>query len=126
MILLTFHVFTFRSPMPTYDVHTHIGLDAGFYLHGWWPYACTARDLLELMDAHGIDRAVCFPFTLPSAFDTHAFADRDELVLMPGRFPFDRENALLVSQIERVDTQRRLLPFAMFDPTCELERQEKA
>ena len=46
-----------------YDVHTHIGLDPGFYLRRWWPYAATVPELLAAMDAHGIDRAVCFPFT---------------------------------------------------------------
>src|SRR5438132_14396303 len=100
---------------PTYDVHTHIGLDTGFYHRGWWPYAATARDLIEQMDRHGIDRAVCFPFTLPSAFDTQAFAERNEVTLLAGRFPFDRENALLANEIERVGGGR-LLQFAMFDP----------
>ncbi|MEA2709827.1 MAG: hypothetical protein QOF78_2428 [Phycisphaerales bacterium] len=105
-----------------YDVHTHIGLDAGFYQRGWWPYAATAADLLLQMDAHGIDRAVAFPFTLPSAFDVDAFAERNEIALRPGRFPFDRENALLASEIERVGGGR-LLQFAMFDPSREIERQ---
>jgi predicted TIM-barrel fold metal-dependent hydrolase len=108
-----------------YDVHTHIGLDVGFYVRGWWPYAATARDLLEQMDRHGIDRAVCFPFTLPSAFDTDAFANRNEVTLQSGRFPFDRENALLAQEIERVGTGR-LLQFAMFDPAREIDRQVEA
>jgi predicted TIM-barrel fold metal-dependent hydrolase len=113
--------------MPTrYDVHTHIGLDTGFYLRGWWPYASTARDLLEQMDAHGIDRAVCFPFTLPSAFDVSAFASQNDVRLLPKRFPFDRENALLAQEIERVDPQRRLLQFAMFDPAREIDQQVEA
>src|SRR5256885_15380964 len=86
----------------TYDVHTHIGLDTGFYLRGWWPYAATARDLIEQMDRQGIDRAVCFPFTLPSAFDAQAFAERDQIALLAGQFPFDRENALLANEIERL------------------------
>ena len=30
-----------------FDVHTHVGLDAGFYLRRWRPYACTARQLLD-------------------------------------------------------------------------------
>src|ERR1043165_6933410 len=97
-----------------YDVHTHVGLEPGFYLRGWWPYAATARDLLTHMDAHGIDRAVAFPFTLPSAFDPYAFADRNELRLLPGRFPFDRENVMLAQEIDRVGGGR-LLQFAMFD-----------
>lgn len=110
----------------TYDVHTHVGLDAGFYLRGWWPYAATAADLIEQMDAHGIDRAVCFPFTLPSAFDVDAFAAKNEITLQGGRFPFDRENALLAQELERVDRDRRLLQFAMFDPSREIEKQVAA
>lgn len=112
--------------MLTYDVHTHVGLDSGFYLRGWWPYAGTAADLLARMDANGIDRAVCFPFTLPSAFDAEAFAGRNEIALRPERYPFDRENALLATEIERVDRRGRLLQFAMFDPAREVEAQVKA
>jgi hypothetical protein len=99
-----------------YDVHTHVGLDAGFYLRGWWPYAATAQNLLEQMDACRIDRAVCFPFTLPSAFDPYAFAATGEIKLLPNRVPFDRENALLRQEIDRLDKDKRLLQFAMFDP----------
>src|SRR3954469_16513333 len=109
----------------TFDVHTHIGLDSGFYLRGWWPYAATARDLIEQMDLHGIDRAVCFPFTLPSAFDQYAFAQRNEIALLPGRFPFDRENPLLAQEIERVG-DGRLLQFAMFDPARQIDQQVAA
>jgi predicted TIM-barrel fold metal-dependent hydrolase len=109
-----------------YDVHTHVGMDAGFYLRGWWPYACTVADLLREMDAHGVDRAVCFPFTLPSAFDVDAFAGGNEVKLRAGRFPFDRENALLAEEIGRLDGRGRLLQFAMFDPSREVERQVHA
>lgn len=106
-----------------YDVHTHVGADQGFFLRGWWPYAATARDLLEAMDANGIDRAVCFPFVLPSAFDAVAFADGGALTLLPERFPYDRENELLVQELDRVDTDRRLSPLAMFDPCRAVGRQ---
>ncbi len=99
-----------------YDVHTHVGADHGFYLRGWWPYACTVQDLLQHMNAGGIDRAVCFPFTMPSAFDVSAFADRGKVELLAGRVPFDRENALLVQEVQRIDLERRLFPLAMFDP----------
>src|SRR5256885_16955255 len=88
------------SPLPLYDVHTHVGLDLGFYLRGWWPYAATARDLLAQMDLAGIDHAVCFPFTLPSAFDPYLFADQKRVELTPGRVPFDREHLRLVDAIE--------------------------
>lgn len=103
--------------MFTYDVHTHIGLDQGFYLRGWRPYAAWARDLVQHMDAHGIDRAVCFPFTLPSAFDAVAFADKGRIELLPGRVPFDRENDMLIREIDALGVGERLFPLAMIDPT---------
>ncbi len=106
-----------------YDVHTHIGTDLGFYLRGWWPYAATAQDLLTQMDTNGIDRAVCFPFTLPSAFDSNAFAKTGDIKLQPGRVPFDRENALLRQELDRLDPKGRLLQFAMFDPARLVQEQ---
>jgi predicted TIM-barrel fold metal-dependent hydrolase len=108
-----------------YDVHTHVGCDTGFFLRGWWPYAATAQDLLERMGENSIDRAVCFPFTLPSAFDPYAFATRGEVKLIEGRFPFDRENHLLANEIERVDSDKRLIQFAMFDPSRQIDQQVK-
>lgn len=109
-----------------YDVHTHVGADQGFLLRGWWPYASTTTDLLTQMDLNGIHKAVCFPFTLPSAFDPYAFADRNTVELLPGRFPFDRENQLLSQEISRLGLQDRLLQFAMFDPAREVEKQVAA
>ncbi len=108
-----------------YDVHTHIGIDVGFYLRRWWPYAASAADLLGQMDAAGIQRAVCFPFTLPSAFDPYAFADRNAVELLPGRHPFDRENALLSIEIARLDTEKRLMQLGMFDPARHVDAQVK-
>src|SRR5436190_9999553 len=108
-----------------FDVHTHIGLDLGFMLRGWWPYCSTVQDLLQHMDANGVDRAVCFPFTLSSAFDPYAFADRAELKLLDGRVPFDRENFLLGDEITRLDTNDRLTQFAMFDPSRRVPEQLK-
>ncbi len=112
-----------NAAQPRFDVHTHVGVDVGFYLRGWWPYACTARDLLRQMQANGIDRAVCFPFALPSAFDAGTFAESGRVELLPGRVPFDRENELLVDELDRMDGQPRLLPFAMFDPARCIEEQ---
>jgi hypothetical protein len=108
-----------------YDVHTHIGVDQAFVLRGWWPYAATAQDLLQLMDAGGIDRAVCFPFCLPSAFDAVAFADRRAVELLPGRVPFDRENFLLAQELQRIDTQKRLRVLAIIDPSRRVAEQVK-
>jgi predicted TIM-barrel fold metal-dependent hydrolase len=104
------------------DVHTHVGIDPGFYQRGWWPYASTAQDLLTHMDAAGIERAVCFPFTLPSAFDIEAFRRDGRIELLPGRVPFDRENLLLAGEVERIG-QGRMMQFAMFDPEREVAAQ---
>ena len=113
-------------PGTLYDVHTHIGLDAGFYLRRWWPYSANVQELLHHMDAAGIGRAVCFPFTLPSAFDPYAFAERKAIELRPGRFPFDRENELLSVEIARLDSDKRLLQFGMFDPSREVAAQVRS
>lgn len=106
-----------------YDVHTHIGIDPGFYYRGWWPYASTVADLLLVMTRHGIDRAVCFPFCLGEAYDTEAFAQRHKIEMRPGRVPFERENAMLVQEVQRIDLEHRLLPFAMFDPNRDVKAQ---
>lgn len=111
--------------MPIYDVHTHVGLDLGFFLRGWRPYAAWVPDLIEHMNAHGIDRAVCFPFTLPSAFDAVAFADQGRVELLPGRVPFDRENDILVREIEALEVGDRLYPLAMIDPSRRVNEQLK-
>jgi predicted TIM-barrel fold metal-dependent hydrolase len=108
--------------MPRYDVHTHLGLDLGFYLHGWWPYALTAQDLLTNMSRFGFDRAVCFPFTLPSAFDPYAYRT-DEMKLLPGRVPFDLENELLAWEVSQLAPDGQLLQLAMFDPVREVPAQ---
>lgn len=109
--------------MMLYDVHTHVGADMGFMLRGWWPYAETSGDLLNVMDANGIGRAVVFPFTLPSAFDAEAFARGEGVILREGRFPFDKENPLLRDELAMVDAKKRLLQFAMFDPAREVGKQ---
>jgi predicted TIM-barrel fold metal-dependent hydrolase len=105
------------------DVHTHVGLDAGFMLRGWWPYAATAGQLLDEMDRNGIHHACCWAFTLPTAFDSLKFARESRLELLPGRFPFDLEPELLLDEIARLGASDRLFVFAMFDPAREVDKQ---
>ena len=81
------------------------------------------QELIEHMDVHGIGRAVCFPFTLPSAFDAAAFADKGRVELLPGRVPFDRENDMLVREIDALGVRERLFPLAMIDPTRCVDEQ---
>jgi predicted TIM-barrel fold metal-dependent hydrolase len=111
------------SAQPVFDIHSHVGLDQAFWMAGWWPYAATAQDLLERMQTNGIDRAVCFPFGVPSAFDAQTFGRSRKLKLQASRVPFDPENRLLVHEVERVDRLGRLLPFAMFDPGRKVPEQ---
>jgi predicted TIM-barrel fold metal-dependent hydrolase len=106
-----------------FDVHTHVGLDLGFFLRGWWPYAATAQQLLDEMDRNRIRYAACFPFTLPTAFDAMTFARENRIELSPGRFPFDLENELLLREVDRLGASDRLSVFAMFDPGREIDQQ---
>jgi len=62
------------------------------------------------------------PWRYPPPLDFHyseslrdAF-ERGELKLLDGRFPFERENDLLAKEIERIDSNKQLIQFAMFDP----------
>lgn len=106
-----------------FDVHTHVGLDAGFLLRGWWPYAATGQQLLDEMDRNGIRYAVCFPFTLPTAFDPMKFARQNRVELLADRFPFDFENELLLKEVGLLGASDRLFVFAMFDPGREIDKQ---
>jgi predicted TIM-barrel fold metal-dependent hydrolase len=63
---------------------------------------------------------------LPSAFDPYAFAKHDERKLLDGRFPFDVENQLLANEIAHVDSEKRCLQFAMFDPGRCVAQQVKS
>ena len=114
---------TDSSPPALFDVHTHVGLDVGFFLRGWSPYAATAQQLLDEMDRNGIQYAVCFPFTLPTAFDAMKFRGKTESTCSPGRFPFDLENELLLREVDRLGASDRLSVFAMFDPGRKVEQQ---
>jgi len=111
--------------MELWDVHSHVGVDQGFNLRRWWPYGATSQDLLLQMNACGISRGVCFPFTLPSAFDPYAFAESGKVELLPGRVPFDRENENLVAELALVDAENRLSALACFDPAREIAGQVK-
>lgn len=105
------------------DVHTHIGVDQAFYLRGWWPYAATIEDLRGHLDRHGLTHACMFPFCVSSAYDPLAFADRHEIELLPGRFPYDRENAMLTRELELVGYRSRFLVLAMVDPARKVQEQ---
>ena len=106
-----------------YDVHTHVGLDTGFFLRGWWPYAATAQDLLERMNNSKVDKAVCFPLAISSAYDVPAFVKDGTVNLRSGATPYENENRLLIQEVERIDTDRRLRVLAMFDPDREVAQQ---
>jgi predicted TIM-barrel fold metal-dependent hydrolase len=78
------------------------------------------------MDANGIGRAVCFPFTLASAYALDEFVTDGRVELSAGRVPFDRENDILANEVERIDCpNKRLLQFGMFDPSREAAGQVK-
>src|SRR5436189_5294808 len=94
-------------------------------LRGWWPYSWSVQDLLHRLDASEIRYSDCFPFNLPSAFDPYAFSDEKRVELLPNRVPFDRENALLAEEVVRVDRDRRLIQFGMFDPARKVADQIK-
>ena len=117
---------TATKQLPSIDVHTHCGVDFGFFLAQNWPYAATVDDLLERLDRYGIDKAVTFPFVLGAAFDPYAFANDGSRTLRDGRFPYDHENAALIHEIEKLGVRDRIMPLAMFDPARRVDAQVKS
>lgn len=104
------------AELPSIDVHTHVGMDFAFFRAGRWPYAATVQDLLERLDRYGIDQAAAFPFVVASAFDPDAFIEHNDFQLLDDRFPYDFENAQLLTEIEWLDATDRVMPLLMFDP----------
>jgi predicted TIM-barrel fold metal-dependent hydrolase len=106
------------------DAHTHVGISINNYLAtASYPYAMTVEDLIVRMDFLGIEKSVVFPFESSyypllgdeKALDSNAMSS----------FPYEKENENLLREIYDVfpEYSDRLIPFMMFDPSRETEKQ---
>jgi len=106
------------------DAHTHVGISINNYLAtASYPYAMTVEDLIVRMDFLGIGKSVVFPFE-----SSYYPLIGDEKVLdspAMSKFPYEKENENLLREIYDVfpEYSERLIPFMMFDPSRETEKQ---
>ena len=112
------------------DAHTHVGIDAGLFYTGSFPYALSAEDAVLRMDLTGIRWAVCFPLLYTAYFSLPEYV-QGKFVRAPGDLcpvPYGFENERLCQEIFDAfpDTAGRLLPFAFFDPGREPDAQVSA
>lgn len=107
------------------DCHTHVGISPKFYYQFGYPYALSLEDLVIRMQVHGIDYAVVFPF-VDSAF--YVNDNKSVQVKTTDRycnFPYEIENRNLLKEIYEIfpEHSQKFLPFLMFDPSRETEKQ---
>lgn len=106
------------------DCHTHVGISINNYLAtASYPYALTVEDLIVRMDLLGIDKSVVFPFE--SSY--YPLIGEEKALTSPAMssFPYEKENENLLREIYDVypEYAERLIPFMMFDPSRETEKQ---
>ncbi len=108
------------------DVHTHIGISPKFYYQYGYPYALSVEDLIIRMNHLGIDYAVSFPF-IDSAFYVNNGTSKIETTTQYCNFPFELENRNLLNEVNEIfpEYRNRILPFLMFDPSREADKQAK-
>jgi predicted TIM-barrel fold metal-dependent hydrolase len=114
-----------KSGKALIDSHTHVGISRKFYLQKGYPYALSLEDLLIRMDVLGIDYNVVFPFVDSVFYKEELRSSVIETTDKYCQFPYEMENANLLNEINEVfkDSRQKVLPFLMFDPSRETERQ---
>ncbi|NIA28313.1 MAG: amidohydrolase family protein [Actinobacteria bacterium] len=106
------------------DGHTHVGISPKFYYQYGYPYALSLEDLIIRMETLDVDHAVVFPF-VDSAFYKKTPSARIGTTTRYCRFPYEIENRNLLKEIYEIFPQhsQKMLPFLMFDPSRETEKQ---
>lgn len=107
------------------DGHTHVGISPKFYYQFGYPYALSLEDLIIRMEMLRIDHAVVFPFVDSAFYEKEGRAKQIETTSRYCRFPYEIENRNLLNEIHAIFPQHseKMLPFLMFDPSRETEKQ---
>jgi predicted TIM-barrel fold metal-dependent hydrolase len=109
------------------DAHAHVGISINNYsVTNSYPYCLSIEDLLVRMDFLGVDRTVVFPFE--STYFPFLGDDKRLETQHFSTFPYENENRNLFTEIFHVfkEHSERFIPFAMFDPTHETDKQATA
>jgi len=107
------------------DVHTHVGISPKFYYQYGYPYALSLEDLIIRMETLGIDYAVVFPFGDSAFYENDPQSSQVKTTARYCRFPYEIENKNLLYEIHEIfpEHSKKILPFLMFDPSRETEKQ---
>jgi len=107
------------------DVHTHVGISQKFYYQYGYPYALSLEDLIIRMEVLGIDHSVVFPFVDSVFYDNDNQSPKIKTTTRYCNFPYELENKNLLNEINEIypDQNHKALPFLMFDPSRETEKQ---
>ncbi|WP_419212095.1 amidohydrolase family protein [Maribacter sp. X9] len=107
------------------DVHTHVGMSPRFFRQYGYPYALSVEDLVIRMDMLGIDYAVTFPFVDSAFYVNNTGSSKIETTTEYCNFPFELENRNMLNEVNEIfpEHAHKILPFLMFDPSRETEKQ---
>ncbi len=107
------------------DVHTHIGISPKFYYQFGYPYALSFEDLAIRMEMLGIDYSVVFPFVDSAFYEIDITSSKIKTTTKFCNFPYELENRNLLNEINEIfpEYNSKVLPFFMFDPSREPEKQ---
>ena len=107
------------------DGHTHVGISPKFYYQYGYPYALSLEDLVIRMETLGIDFSVVFPFVFSAFYEIDSQASQVRTTTRYCNFPYELENRNLLNEIYEIfpEHKHKVLPFLMFDPSRETEKQ---
>lgn len=107
------------------DSHTHVGISPKFYYQYGYPYALSIEDLIIRMEVLGIDYTVVFPFVDSAFYENDSQSAQVKTTTRYCHFPYEIENRNLLNEIYEIfpEHSRKFLPFLMFDPSRETEKQ---
>ena len=114
-----------KSKVSIIDIHTHVGISQKFYFQYGYPYALSLEDLLIRMEVLGIDHSVVFPFVDSAFYENDSQSSKIKTTTKYCNFPYELENRNLLNEINEIypDHNHKALPFLMFDPSREAEKQ---
>ena len=115
----------FKSKVSIIDIHTHVGISQKFYYQYGYPYALSLEDLLIRMEVLGIDHSVVFPFVDSAFYENDTKSSIIKTTTRYCNFPYELENKNLLNEINEIfpEYNQKVLPFLMFDPSREAEKQ---
>ncbi len=107
------------------DAHTHVGIAPKFYYQFGYPYALSLEDLAIRMAQLHIDYSVVFPFVDSAFYEIDPKSGQIRTTTRTCAFPYELENKNLLHEVYEIfpEYSRKFLPFLMFDPSREAEKQ---